>query len=281
MNNIKAFALMSGLSILLVLLGSAVGGTNGAAIFFLISLGMNLFSYYYSDKMVIKMTKAQEIEESKAPQIYAMIRKLTSRAGMPMPKIYVTPSMQPNAFATGRNPEHSAVAVTQGLLGILDQDELEGVLAHEIAHIKNRDILIGTMAASIAGAIAMIANVAQWGLMFGGFGGSDDDDGGGILGTVVMALLAPIAAMIIQMAISRSREYGADETGAFLAGNPQGLSSALLKLQAASQRVPMEISPGVAHMFIINPLAGFSLASLFSTHPPVEQRVAKLKLFRS
>ncbi len=281
MNNIKAFALMSGLSILLVLLGSALGGTNGAAIFFLISLGMNLFSYYYSDKMVIKMTKAQEIEESKAPQIYAMIRKLTSRAGMPMPKIYVTPSMQPNAFATGRNPEHSAVAVTQGLLGILDQDELEGVLAHEIAHIKNRDILIGTIAASIAGAIAMIANVAQWGLMFGGFGGSDDDDGGGILGTVVMALLAPIAAMIIQMAISRSREYGADETGAFLAGNPQGLSSALLKLQAASQRVPMEISPGVAHMFIINPLAGFSLASLFSTHPPVEHRVAKLNLIRS
>jgi len=281
MNNIKAFALMSGLSILLVLLGSALGGTNGAAIFFLISLGMNLFSYYNSDKMVIKMTKAQEIEESKAPQIYAMIRKLTSRAGMPMPKIYVTPSMQPNAFATGRNPENSAVAVTQGLLGILDQDELEGVLAHEIAHIKNRDILIGTMAASIAGAIAMIANVAQWGLMFGGFGGSDDDDGGGILGTVVMALLAPIAAMIIQMAISRSREYGADETGAYLAGNPQGLSRALLKLQAASQRVPMEISPGVAHMFIINPLAGFSLASLFSTHPPVEQRVAKLNLIRS
>jgi len=281
MNNIKAFALMSGLSILLVLLGSALGGTNGAAIFFLISLGMNLFSYYNSDKMVIKMTKAQEIEESKAPQIYAMIRKLTSRAGMPMPKICVTPSMQPNAFATGRNPENSAVAVTQGLLGILDQDELEGVLAHEIAHIKNRDILIGTMAASIAGAIAMIANVAQWGLMFGGFGGSDDEDGGGILGTVVMALLAPIAAMIIQMAISRSREYGADETGAYLAGNPQGLSRALLKLQAASQRVPMEISPGVAHMFIINPLAGFSLASLFSTHPPVEQRVAKLNLIRS
>ncbi|MEQ8235948.1 MAG: zinc metalloprotease HtpX [Syntrophomonadaceae bacterium] len=281
MNNIKAFALMSGLSILLVLLGSAVGGTNGAAIFFLISLGMNLFSYYYSDKMVIKMTKAQEIEESQAPQIYAMIRKLTSRAGIPMPKIYVTPSMQPNAFATGRNPENSAVAVTQGLLKILDQDELEGVLAHEIAHIKNRDILIGTMAASIAGAIAMIANVAQLGLMFGGFGGSDDDDGGGILGTLVMALLAPIAAMIIQMAISRSREYGADETGANLAGNPQGLSSALLKLQAASQRVPMEISPGVAHMFIVNPLAGFSLASLFSTHPPVEQRVAKLNLIRS
>jgi heat shock protein HtpX len=237
---------------------------------------MNFFSYYYSDKMVIKMTGAQEINEARAPQIYAIIRRLTNRASIPMPKVYVTPSTQPNAFATGRNPENSAVAVTQGLLQILDQDEVEGVIAHEIAHIKNRDILIGTIAASIAGGISLIANVAQWGLMFGGMGGSDEDDSGGILGTIAMVILAPIAAMIIQMAISRSREYGADETGARLAGRPQGLSRALLKLQAASQRVPMEVNPAAAHMFIVNPLAGFKLASLFSTHPPIEQRVAKL-----
>lgn len=276
MNNIKAFALMGGLSVLLVLLGGAVGGQSGALVFFAISLAMNFLSYYYSDKMVIKMTGAQEVTESEAPQIYAMIRRLCTRAGIPMPKVYVTPATQPNAFATGRNPEHSAVAVTEGLLRILDLDEVEGVIAHEIAHIKNRDILIGTIAASIAGGISLIANVAQWGLMFGGLGGSDEDDSGGIVGTIAMVILAPLAAMIIQMAISRSREYGADETGAYLAGRPEGLSRALLKLQAASERVPMQVNPSTAHMFIVNPLAGFSLASLFSTHPPIEQRVAKL-----
>lgn len=280
MKNLKALALMGGLSVLLVLLGSALAGQSGAIIFFVISLGMNLFSYYYSDKLVIKMTSAQEISESQAPQIYAIIRKLTGNAGIPMPKVYVTPSPQPNAFATGRNPQNSAIAVTQGLMQILNQDEVEGVIAHEIAHIKNRDILIGTIAASMAGAISMIANVAQWGLMFGGLGGSDDDESGGILGTLAMVILAPLAAIVIQMAISRSREYLADETGARLAGKPDGLSNALLKLEAAAQRVPMQVSPAAAHMFIVNPLAGVSLASLFSTHPPIAQRVARLNSMR-
>lgn len=280
MNNLKALALMGGLSVLLVLLGSALAGQSGAIIFFIISLGMNLFSYYYSDKLVIKMTGAQEISESQAPQVYAIIRKLTGNAGIPMPKVYVTPSQQPNAFATGRNPQNSAIAVTQGLMQILNQDEVEGVIAHEIAHIKNRDILIGTIAASMAGAISMIANVAQWGLMFGGLGGSDDDESGGILGTLAMVILAPLAAIVIQMAISRSREYLADDTGARLAGKPDGLSNALLKLEAASQRVPMQVSPAAAHMFIVNPLAGVSLASLFSTHPPIAQRVARLNNMR-
>ncbi len=281
MNNLKVFTLMSGLSVLLVLLGNAVGGKNGAVIFFVISLGMNFFSYYYSDKLVIKMTGAQEINEAQAPQIYAIIRNLSLRADIPMPKVYVTPSPQPNAFATGRNPQHAALAITQGLLRILNQDEIEGVIAHEIAHIKNRDILIGAIAASMAGAISMIANVAQWGLMFGGLGGnSDEDESGSFLGSIAMAILAPIAAMIIQMAISRSREYMADATGARLAGKPEGLSRALLKLEAASQNLPMEVSPAAAHMFIVNPLAGINLAGLFSTHPPIPQRVAKLNAMK-
>ncbi|MBP1762766.1 MAG: peptidase, family [Firmicutes bacterium] len=202
---------------------------------------------------------------------------MTSKAGIPMPKVYITPSQQPNAFATGRNPENAAIAVTEGLFNILNRDEIEGVLAHEIAHIKNRDILISTIAASMAGAISMIANVAQWGLMFGGLGGNNDEDNaGGFLGTIVMALIAPIAAMIIQMAISRSREYLADETGARLTGKPEGLSSALLRLEAASRKIPMDVSPSAAHMFIVNPLSRMGLANLFSTHPPIKERVAKL-----
>jgi Zn-dependent protease with chaperone function len=278
MNNLKAFALMSGLSVLMVLLGSAVGGRSGAVIFFAVSLGMNLVSYYYSDRIVVKMTGAQEINEAQAPQIYALIRKLSLRAGIPMPRVYITPSPQPNAFATGRDPQHAAVAVTQGLLRILDQDEVEGVLAHEIAHIKNRDILIGAVAASMAGAISMIANVAQWGLMFGGLNGSnDEDDSGSFLGSIAMIIIAPIAAMIIQLAISRSREYLADETGARLAGKSEGLSRALLKLETASRNMPMDVNPAAAHMFIVNPVAGISLAGLFSTHPTTDQRVAKLK----
>lgn len=281
MNNLKALALMSSLSVLLVLLGNAVGGKNGAILFFIISLGMNFFSYYYSDKLVIKMTGSREVNEHDAPQIHAMIRKLTGRAGIPMPKVYVTPSKQPNAFATGRNPDNSAIAVTEGLLKILNQDEVEGVIAHEIAHIKNRDILIGTMAASLAGAISMIASVAQWGAMLGGLGGnSDDEDGGSFIGTIAMAIVAPIAAMIIQMAISRSREYLADETGARLAGKPEGLSRALLKLEAASRNTPMDVNPAAAHMFIVNPLSGISLAGLFSTHPPIAERVNKLNMLK-
>ena len=217
---------------------------------------MNFFSYYYSDKLVIKMTGARELSSAEAPQLHSMIRRLADRAGIPMPKVYITPSRQPNAFATGRNPQHAAVAVTAGLMQILNRDEVEGVLAHEIAHIKNRDILIGTIAASLAGAISMLANVAQWGAMFGGLGSRDDEGGGSIIGLLAMAILAPIAAMIIQMAISRSREYQADATGARLSGSSRGLANALLKLEASAQRIPMEVSPSAAHMFIVNPLKG-------------------------
>lgn len=276
MNNLKVLILMGGLSVLLVMLGNAWLGQSGAVLFFIISLGMNFFSYYYSDKLVIKMTGARELSASEAPQLHAMIRRLTERAGLPMPKVYVTPSMQPNAFATGRNPQHAAVAVTSGLMQILELNEVEGVLAHEIGHIKNRDILIGTIAASLAGAISMLANVAQWGAMFGGLGRNDDEGGGGLIGVLAMAIVAPIAAIIIQMSISRSREYQADATGARLCGNPRGLASALLKLEASSQRIPMEVSPSAAHMFIVNPLSGVNLASLFSTHPATAERVKRL-----
>lgn len=275
MNTMKAWLLMGGLSALLVALGYAVGGQSGAMIFFVISLGMNFFSYYYSDKMVVRMTGSTPITEAEAPELYAMVRRLTQRAGIPMPSIYLTPSEQPNAFATGRNPEHAVVAVTGGLLRILDRSEVEGVIAHEIAHIKNRDILIGTIAASMAGAVSMIANVAQWGAFLGGFGG-DEDDGGSLVGTLLMAILAPIAAMIIQMAISRSREYLADETGARLAGSSRGLSSALLKLEAASNQIPMAVSPAASHMFIVNPLSADFMMKLFSTHPPIADRVRRL-----
>jgi len=265
------------LSVLLVLIGGAVGGQSGAILFFVISLGMNLFSYYYSDKMVIKMTGSQPVTEAQAPELYAIIKKLSERAEIPMPRLYVTPSPQPNAFATGRNPAHAVVAVTEGLLKLLNRDEIEGVLAHEMAHIKNRDILIGTIAASFAGAISMIANIAQWGAIFGGFGGnSDDEEGGGIWGSLVLAIVAPIAALIIQMAISRSREYLADKTGAHLAGKSRGLSDALLKLEQSSNRIPMQVNPAASHMFIVNPLSGRSLVNMFSTHPPISERVAIL-----
>jgi heat shock protein HtpX len=225
MNTLKTGLLMAGLSVLLVMAGSAIGGQQGAVIFFVISLGMNFFSYYYSDKMVIRMTGAQPVSEHEAPELYSIIRKLSANAGIPVPKLYVTPTEQPNAFATGRSPQHAAVAVTRGLLRVLDHNEVEGVIAHELAHIKNRDILIGTIAASMAGAISMIANIAQWGMIFGGFRGDDDEGGSSLLGSLLVMLVAPIAAMLIQMAVSRSREYMADATGARLAGQTAGLSN--------------------------------------------------------
>lgn len=276
MNNVKVFVLMGVFSALLVFLGNAVAGQTGAVAFFLLSLGINLFSYYNSDRMVIKMTNSQPLSEAEAPELYAMVKNLASRAGVPMPRLYLTPSDQPNAFATGRNPEHAVVAVTQGLMQILNREEVEGVLAHEIAHIKNRDILIGTIAASFAGAISMLANIAQWGAIFGGFGSDDDEGGTGLVGMLVLAIVAPIAALIIQMAISRSREYLADETGARITGQPRGLSNALLKLQTAAGRNPMAVDPAASHMFIVNPLSGASFRTLFSTHPPIEERVARL-----
>lgn len=280
MNTLKTGLLMAGLSVLLVMAGSAIGGQQGAVIFFVISLGMNFFSYYYSDKIVIRMTGAQPVSEHEAPELYSIIRKLSANAGIPVPKLYVTPAEQPNAFATGRSPQHAAVAVTRGLLRILDHNEVEGVIAHELAHIKNRDILIGTIAASMAGAISMIANIAQWGMIFGGFRGDDDEGGGSLLGSLLVMLVAPIAAMLIQMAVSRSREYMADATGARLAGQTAGLSNALLKLERASLQLPMEVNPAVSHMFIVQPLTASSISRLFSTHPTTADRVEKLRALK-
>ncbi|NLU50644.1 MAG: zinc metalloprotease HtpX [Syntrophomonadaceae bacterium] len=281
MNTLKVWTLMGALSALLVLLGNKIGGPSGAILFFVISLGMNFFSYYFSDRMVIAMTGSQPVSEREAPELYEIVKKITQRAGLPMPRLFITPSPQPNAFATGRNPANSAVAVTEGLLQVLNRDEIEGVLAHEIAHIKNRDILIGTIAAAFAGAISLIANAIQWGAMLGGFGRSDEGEGAGsFLASIALAIVAPIAALIIQMAISRSREYLADETGARLAGRAGGLASALLKLERAAQQIPMQVNPAASHMFIVNPLSGESLLRLFSTHPPISERVRRLQSIR-
>lgn len=253
-----------------------MGGTGGMVIALILAAGMNFFSYWFSDKIVLRMYKAQEATPDEAPQVYESVKKLAVRAGLPMPKIYIIPEESPNAFATGRNPEHAVVAVTEGLLKLMSREEFEGVLAHELAHIKNRDILIGSIAATLAGAIMVLANMARWAAIFGGSRRDDEDGGGGIIGLVVMSIMAPIAAMLIQMAISRSREYIADATGAGFAGNPKGLSSALAKLGAYSGRLPMDANPSTAHMFIVNPLSGKSLMSLFSTHPPLEDRIIRL-----
>lgn len=279
MNTLKAWLLMGALSVLLVLMGSALGGRSGALLFFMIALAMNFFSYFYSDKIAIKMTRSYPVSEDQAPELYAIVKRLSDRAGLPMPKLYVTPSPQPNAFATGRNPANSAVAVTEGIMRLLNRSEVEGVLAHELAHIKNRDVLVGTIAATLAGAVTMLANAFQWAAIFG-MGRSEDEEGGGMLGGLIMAFIAPIAAMIIQMAISRSREYSADATGAQIAGSPEGLSNALLKLESASHRLPMEVNPAASHLFIVNPLSGRSMMRLFSTHPPIEERVQRLRSMR-
>ncbi|MEG6523183.1 zinc metalloprotease HtpX [Desulfotomaculum sp. 1211_IL3151] len=281
MNTLKVWLLMGALSIIMVTMGNAIGGSSGAMIFFLIAMAMNFFGYFYSDKMAIKMTQSYPVSEAEAPELYEMIRRLSKRAGLPMPRIYIQPSDQPNAFATGRNPENSAVAVTEGILRLMNPQELEGVLAHELAHIKNRDILIGTIAAAFAGAISMMGSALQWGAIFG-MGRSEDEEGGGsMVGGLIMAIIFPIAAMIIQMAISRSREYSADATGAEIAGLPDGLANALLKLESAAQRVPMNnVNPATSHLFITNPLSGNSLARMFSTHPPIEERVQRLRGMR-
>ncbi len=277
MNTLKVWLLMGALSILLVLLGNAIGGQSGAMLFFLIAMAMNFFGYFYSDKIAIKMTGSYPVSEAEAPELYAMVRKLSGKAGIPMPKLYVTPSDQPNAFATGRNPSHSAVAVTEGIMRLLNRSEIEGVLAHELAHIKNRDVLVGTIAAALAGAVTMMANAFKWAAIFGMGRGDDEEGGGSLAGGLLVAILAPIAAMIIQMAISRSREYMADATGARIAGSTGGLAQALLKLESAAQRIPMAVNPAASHLFIVNPLSGASLLKLFSTHPPIQDRVARLR----
>lgn len=275
-NTFKTGILLAALTMLIVWVGRAVGGPVGMIWAFGFALVMNAVSYWYSDKIVLAMYGAKPIGEEESPALYSVIRRLTIEAGLPMPKLYVIPAEMPNAFATGRNPSHAAVAVTEGLMRILDQSEVEGVLAHELAHVRNRDILISTIAATLAGVIMMLASMARWGMMLGGYSRSDDDDGGG-LALLVAAIVAPIAALLIQMAISRSREYQADATGASISGKPLGLADALLKLESASRHVPAAASAATAHMFIVNPLRGGGIGSLFSTHPPIPERVNRLR----
>jgi heat shock protein HtpX len=268
---------MVGLTVLLVLIGGAFGGRQGMIMAFMFASVMNIISYWFSDKIVLRMYGAQEVSEADAPVLYSVTRDLAMKMNMPMPKVYIIPSDAPNAFATGRNPNHAAVAATEGILRLLTKEELAGVMAHEMVNVRNRDILIGTVAATIAGAISMLANMAQWAMIFGGGRRRDDEGAGGMIGGILMIILAPIAAALIQMAISRSREYEADATGARISGNPLALASALKKLQAGTQRIPMDANPATAHMFIVNPLRGRGFVSLFSTHPPLEDRIARLE----
>ena len=278
MNRLKTTFLLSLLTVLMVFMGSLIGGKSGMVFAFLMAAAMNFFSYWFSDKIVLKMYGAREIGEQDHPAFYGMVRGLALKAELPMPRVYVIPSESPNAFATGRNPEHAAVAATDGILRILTPDELEGVMAHELAHVRNRDILVGTIAATFAGAISMVGNMLQWGAILGAGRNDDEEGAGGLIGSLAMAIIAPIAAMLIQMAVSRSREYLADESGARICGNPLALANALRKLHTASHMIPMtEARPASAHMFIVNPLTGGGLMSLFSTHPPMEERIARLE----
>ncbi|HLP15418.1 MAG TPA: zinc metalloprotease HtpX [Bacteroidota bacterium] len=276
MNSMKTAFLMTLMTLLVVSVGYYLGGQGGMVMAFFFAVVMNFGSYWFSDKIVLRMYGAQEVTEQDQPQLYRMTRDLTARAGLPMPKLYIIQGDQPNAFATGRNPEHAAVAVTESIMRLLTIDELRGVIGHELGHVKHRDILIGTIAATFAGAISMLAHMAQWAMIFGGRR-SDDDEGGSPIGTLVMIIVAPIAALLIQMAISRSREYLADEAGAEYSGNPLLLAGALKKLQARAEAAPMDVNPATAHMFIVNPLSGGGLMTLFSTHPPLEERVARLE----
>ncbi len=264
------------MTLLLVFVGGALGGRSGMVMAFTMAAIMNVGMYWFSDKLVLRMYKAQPVTEAEAPELHAIVHTLVQKAGMPMPKVYIIPDETPNAFATGRNPEHAVVAVTQGIMRILSREELAGVIAHELAHIKHRDMLTGTIVATIAGAISMLAQMAQWSMIFGG-GRRDDNEGGSPIVALVMMIVAPIAAMLVQMAISRTREFEADKGGSEISGSPSGLANALLKLEKGSQLVPMtDAKPATAHMFIVNPLTGGGLMKLFSTHPPIAERVARL-----
>jgi heat shock protein HtpX len=278
-NMFKTALLLAVLTAMLVVIGDAVGGRQGMLVAFVFAIVMNFFSYWFSDKMVLAMYGARPIEEAQAPGLYAIVRRLALRAQIPMPRVYMIESDSPNAFATGRNPEHAAVAVTEGIMRILDDEELEGVLAHELAHVANRDILISTIAATLAGAITYLAHMAQWAAMFGG-GRRDDEEGGSPFAAILMAIVAPIAAMLVQLAVSRSREFQADASGAKYAGRTWGLAKALEKLDMAAHQVPLPANPATAHLFIVNPLSGRSLMRLFSTHPPIEERIARLRAMR-
>ncbi|PYM90868.1 MAG: zinc metalloprotease HtpX [Candidatus Rokuibacteriota bacterium] len=280
-NVFKTGFLLAVLTVMLVLLGGAFGGRQGMLIAFVIALLMNLVSYWFSDKMVLAAYGAQPIDEAAAPRLYAIVHRLATRAGIPMPRVYLIPSETPNAFATGRNPEHAAVAVTEGIMRILDEEELEGVLAHELSHVKNRDVLISTIAATLAGAITYLAHMAQFAAMFGGRRDDDEEGGSNPIAAILLAILAPIAALLVQMAVSRAREFQADATGARVAGKPWGLAKALEKLQMANEAAPMaNATPATAHLFIVNPLSGQTLMRLFSTHPPLEERIARLRAMR-
>lgn len=276
MSVFKTAMLMVVLTIILMFIGS-YWGTNGMAIMLIFSLGMNLFMYWFSDKMVLMMYRAKPLAQQDAPQLYRIVTELTQSANLPMPKLYLIPTPTPNAFATGRNPQHAAVAVTEGIMQILDYNELKGVLAHELAHVKNRDMLIGTIAAGMAGAIMMIGRIVQFTAMFGGFGGRNDREGSNPIGLLVMAILAPLAALMVQMWISRTREYQADATGAKFARNSDGLANALGKLEQGAKLIPMDATPATAHLFIVNPLSGRSFLTLFSTHPPIQERIKRLR----
>ncbi|MEW6184261.1 MAG: zinc metalloprotease HtpX [Thermodesulfobacteriota bacterium] len=281
-NTMKTTLLLGLMTVLIIFIGGAVGGQNGMVFAFFLAGIMNIGSYWFSDKIVLAMYRAQQIAPQDHPEIHQMVEELAQNAGLPKPRIYLIEDDSPNAFATGRNPQHAVVAVTSGILRILSRQELKGVLAHELAHVKNRDILVGSIAATMAGAIMILANMARFAAFFGGSRDSNDGEGGGgIIGLLVMTIVAPIAAMLIQMAISRSREYLADASGARFSGNPLGLAGALEKLHTASKRIPMENpKPATAHMFIVNPLSGRSLLNLFSTHPPIEERIARLRSMR-
>lgn len=281
MNTLKTTFFLAVLAVLFVGIGSLIGGKGGAAIALVLALLMNLGAYWFSDKIVLAIYRAKAVSEAEAPELHRMMRSLTTAAQLPMPKLYVMDSPTPNAFATGRNPKHAAVAVTTGILSILSEEELAGVLAHELAHVKHRDILIGTIAATIAGAVSYLSQMGQWALMFGGMGGNRDERGGHPMAmalSLVMIILAPIAALLIQMAVSRAREYEADLGGAKLCRNPLGLAAALGKLHRGVQQIPMQINPATAHLFIVSPLTGGGVISLFSTHPPVQERIRRLEV---
>lgn len=276
MNLLKTTFLMTALTLLLLFVGKAIGGNGGMMMALIMAGVMNLVSYWFSDKIVLKMYGAREVTEAEAPRLYRITNQLAMKAMLPMPKVYIIPGMSPNAFATGRNPQHAAVAATEGILSMLNDEELEGVMAHELAHVGNRDILISSVVATIAGAISYLAHMAQWAAMFGG-GRDRDEEGGSPFVMIAMAIIAPIAAMLIQMAISRSREYSADAYGARICRKPLALASALKKLHMGVAAIPMHANSATAHMFIVSPLTGGGLMSLFSTHPPMEERVARLE----
>jgi len=273
---IKTGILMAALTAVFMVAGQALGGSNGMVLALVMALGMNFFAYWFSDSMALKMSGAQEVSDAEAPDLHQMVATLAARANLPKPKVYIIHKDTPNAFATGRNPSHAAVAVTTGLQRILKPNELEGVLAHELGHIKNRDILISSVAATMAGAIGYMASMAQWAMIFGGGRSNDDNGRGGLIGNLAMMILAPLGASLIQMAISRSREFQADASGAAICGNPMSLASALQKLERYNRQLPMDVNPATAQMYIVNPLSGGQLAGLFSTHPPVQERIKRL-----